>query len=332
MRTKEAARNTTVSLISYIFIAIIGFVSQKIFKDVLGAEYLGLNGLFTNIMTMLSIAELGFGTAIVSNMYKPVAENDEIKILELLQFYKKVYRILAIIIVCIGIILMPFINIIVGKNSLDVNFRFIFCFYLADTALSYCFTYKRSILYAYQKTYYTSIIHTICVALMNALQLIILLSTHNYYLYLTLKVSFRLIENIEINQIADKKYPFIKTKEKYKLEKNIIDDIIRKIKGLIFHRIGTFVVTGSDNIIISTLPNLVLKYVGIYSNYSMIINQLYSIVNQMFNSLTASVGNLLVEKDAEKSYGIMNFTCKDRFNFIFKRSLKTKLYSSDTRK
>ncbi len=302
VRTKAALKNTSISLISYLLIIIVGFISQRVFKDVLGTEYLGLHSLFSNIMTMLAVVELGFGTAIVSNMYRPVANDDKEEIISLIQFYKRVYRILAFIILAIGLCLLPFINLIVGNSELNVSYRIIFLFYLADTVSSYFITYKRSILYANQKTYYTNIIHTLCVATMNTLQVIFLITTHNYYIYLLLRVVFRLLENIIINLIANKLYPYIKAKEEYPLNEEIRSDILKKIKGLLFHRIGTFFVSGSDNIIISMLPNLGIKYVGLYSNYIMITNQLYSVVNQMFNSLTASVGNLLIEGNKEHSY------------------------------
>lgn len=303
MRTKEAARNTIISLGSYTVILILGFVSQRIFKDVLGQEYLGIHSLFSNIMTMLAVAELGFGTAIVSNMYKPVAENNYDEINALLQLYHKIYRILALVIFSIGMVLLPFINVIVGDDySIPSNARIVFLFYLTDTVGSYFITYKRSVIYANQKAYYTNTIHTISVTLMNVIQIIILLLTGNYYLYLFARVIFRILENISINILANKMYPYIKTKERYSVDKKIKQSIAKKVKGLIFHRLGTFFVLGSDNIIISMLPNLGLLSVGLYSNYLMILNQINAILTQVFSALTASVGNLLVENDQSKTY------------------------------
>lgn len=318
MRTKQAIRNTICSLSTYIVILVVGFVSQKVFKDVLGKEYLGLHGLFSNVMTMLAIAELGFGAAIVSNMYKPVAENDIPQIITLLQYYKKVYRVLSFVILGIGLALLPFIDIIVGKNTLNVSFRIVFLFYLADTVISYFVTYKRSIIYANQQSYYTSLIHTVSVVIMNVLQIWILLGTGNYYLYLIIKITFRVLENIGINILANKLYPYIRTKQKYSLDITVRKDIKNKVTGLLFHKIGSFIVLGSDNIIISMLPNLGLVWVGLYSNYLMIVNQLNSIVGQVFSSLTASVGNLLVEEDTENSYRIFrNLSLMNAWIYVY---------------
>lgn len=304
MRTKLAFMNVLSSFLGYIFLLVIGFASQRVFVDALGKEYLGLHGLFNNIMTMLAIAELGFGSAIIANMYKPVAEKNEAEIVALLQFYKKIYRILAGVIFGMGMVIMAFVPYIVGETQIKSNIYILFSFYLMDTVVSYFVTYKRSILYANQKSYYTNIIHTVFVVTMNLLQMAILILFKNYYVYLMLRVLFRFLENLCINAIANKKYPYINTKEIYPLGRDIRNDIKKKVSGLLFHKIGTFVVLGSDNIIISMLPNLGIVFVGLYSNYSMIINQLNTIIGQIFSSVTASVGNLLVEGNKEKSYDV----------------------------
>lgn len=304
MRSKEAIKNTFCSLISYSIIVIIGFISQRVFLNTLGNEYLGIHSLFNNIMTMLAIVELGFGSAVITNLYKPVYENDYILINKLLTFYRKVYRYIAIIVFILGLFIMPFIDKIVGNTTLNINFKFIFLFYLIDTVSSYLLSYKRSIIYAYQKAYIINLVHIVVVIFMNIIQVVILIYTGNYYGYLIIKVVFRIIENIIINNIANKKYSFINDKLDGSLSIDIKEDILRKVKGLLFHKMGTFVVCGTDNIIISLLPGLGIAWVGLYSNYLLITNQLSSIIGQIFSSVTASVGSLIVEENYEKSYKI----------------------------
>lgn len=304
MRSKEAIKNTICSLFSYLIIAIIGFVSQRIFLDALGNEYLGIHSLFSNIMTMLGIIELGFGSAVITNLYKPVAQDDYKLINKLLEFYRRVYRGIAIIVFIIGLFIIPFVDKIVGNTTLNINFKFIFLFYLIDTVSSYLLSYKRSIIYAYQKAYIINLVHTLVVIFMNILQIFILIYTGNYYIYLIIKVVCRIIENMIINNIANKKYSFINNKLENGLSKETKEDILRKVKGLLFHKIGTFIVCGTDNIIISILPGLGIAWVGLYSNYLLITNQLSSIISQIFSSVTASVGSLIVEENYKKSYKI----------------------------
>lgn len=304
MRSREAVRNTICSLISYSIIVIIGFVSQRVFVRALGNEYLGIHSLFSNIVTMLGIVELGFGSAIITNLYRPVAENDFLLINKLLTFYKKVYRYIAAIVFILGIVMMCFINKVIGNTSLDINFKFIFLFYLIDTVSSYILSYKRSIIYAYQKTYYITVVHIIIVVVMNVLQIGVLLCTGNYYGYLVIKVCFRIFENVIINFIANSKYSFIKEKNNMPLSKEIKQEIVKKVEGLLFHKIGTFIVCGTDNIMISMLPGLGIKWVGLYSNYLLITNQLSNIIGQIFNSITGSVGNLIVEENYDKNHNV----------------------------
>ena len=304
MRTKKALKNTIVSFVSYFILIIFGFIVQRVFKDALGKEYLGISSLYTNIMTGLNVVELGFGSAIVANMYRPVAEDNIENINSLLQYYKKIYSYVACLVLIIGLCILPFVDIIVGSRIALINLKVIFAFYLIDSVVSYFITYKRSLLYANQKTYYTTCIHTVAVIVTNMLQILFLIYTRNFYLYLITSIVFRIIENICINYIVNRLYPYVKDGIKHQLSDEIRGDIIKKVKGLFFHKVASFVVLGSDNIIISMMPNLGITWVGIYSSYSLITTKLTSLIDSIFNSITASVGNLLVEGDLEKSYNM----------------------------
>ena len=302
MRTENSIKNAIVSVILNLVSIIIGFVAQRIFIKILGTEYLGINGLFSNVLSMLSIVELGIGSAIIYNLYKPIAEKDEEKVKSLMQFYKVSYRYIALAITIIGILIIPFLKRIVGDVNIPENIILIYALFLIDIIASYLLTYKRSILYANQKTYIINIVHICYLIVMNAFQLIILSITHNYILYLIVKILFRILENIVITIIANKKYPYIKDKNIKLLEKETKKNILTKVKGLVYHKIGGFIVLGSDNIIISYF--LGVETVGLYSNYHLIIQAINNLFTQVFNSLTATIGNLLIENDKEKSYGV----------------------------
>lgn len=302
MRSQNSIKNTIVSMAMSIITILIGLVTQKIFIKILGTEYLGLNGLFTNILSMLAIAELGIGSAIIYSLYKPIAEDDKEKIKELIEFYKKSYRVIALIVAIIGICVIPFLGRIVGKTDIHESITFLYLLFLFDTVSSYLLTYKRSILYASQKTYIINSVHILYLILMNTFQILILLLTKNYIAYLVIKIIFRILENIVITMIANKMYPYIKEKATTKIDQKTKSSIIQKVKGLIFHKIGGFLVLGSDNIIISTF--LGVATVGLYSNYNTILQAVNNLFSQVFSSITASVGNLLVEKENEKSYKI----------------------------
>ncbi|MEE3342813.1 MAG: oligosaccharide flippase family protein [Bacilli bacterium] len=302
MKTKSSIKNFIASMSCNIVVIISGLIAQAIFIKILGAEYLGINGLFTNIISMLGIVELGIGNAIIYNLYKPLVKKDYKTINSLMKFYKNAYHAIAIIVFILGMCVIPFLSFFVGKNSLDINITFVYILFILDIVCSYILSYKRSILYADQKNYIINIIHMLYYVILNTSQLLVLYITKNYYLYLVIKIVMRLLENIVITLYVNKKYTYINTKDALKLKKDIIDDIIKKVKALFFHKIGGFIVLGTDNLIISKFLGLIT--VGMYSNYYLIIDALDKLFGQAIKALTPSVGHMLVTDSKEKVYKV----------------------------
>lgn len=302
MRVKNSIKNTIAAMSSNILTIIIGLIAQAVFIRILGTEYLGINGLFTNIISMLGIVELGIGSAIVYNLYKPIANRDKETIKSLMNFYKKAYHIIALVVFIIGISIIPFLSYFIGETIVDININLVYLLFIIDIVCSYLLTYKRSLLYADQKNYIINIIHMIYLVTLNISQLLLLYITKNYYLYLGIKIILRIIENVVITIIVNKKYSYLKEKNIKKLDKKIEKDIFQKVKALFFHKIGSFIVLGTDNLIISRYLGIIT--VGLYSNYYMIINALNTLFSQALTALTPSVGNLLVEKKTKKNFEV----------------------------
>lgn len=302
MRTKNSIYNAIFSTLASLVGMILGFVTQKIFLMCLGLEYSGANGLFTNIMSMLAIVEMGIGSAIVYNLYKPIAEDDTEKIKTLMRFYKKCYNIIALVILVFGILLTPLMPVFVGANSIPENIIVLYYLALFDTVLSYIISYKRSILIAHQKNYIINIVHMIYLILLNVCEIAILFAFKNYILYLILRIAFRFLENLVITLIANKKYPYIKDKNYVIMDKVTRSNIFTNVRGLFYHKIGAFIVGGTSYIVISMI--LGLKFAGIYNNYYLIFNSISILLSQIFFSIVASVGNLLVEEETEKCFEV----------------------------
>ena len=294
-RIQKSARNFLFTIFASIAAILIGLLAQKLFIQILGLEYAGLNGLFTNVITMLGIVDLGIGEAVIFNLYKPIKENDRGTILSLMRFYRKAFHIIAGIVAVIGVCLIPVLPYIAKTTEADVNTTLIYLIFLADVVLSYFLSYKRAILYADQKNYYISIVHMVYLVGMNTAQLLMLYFTHNYYAYLITKVVFRVLENIVITAIANRQYPFLREKKAQPLQDEIKKDIKKKTGALFFHKIGTFVVNGTDNILISVFFSLTAA--GLYSNYYLVIDALTRLFNPALAALTPSVGNMLVSED-----------------------------------
>lgn len=301
MSQKKPIINAIAATISNLANLLISFLAQRIFLQILNTEYLGLNGLFSNIISMLGIFELGIGSAIIFNLYKPLANDDKPTVKALINFYKKAYRIVTLLVAVVGIGLTPFLNFFIKEVTIDVNIQIIYLMFIADIVISYFLSYRRSILYADQKNYQISLVHIAYLILMNAGQLTILAATKNYYLYLGVKIIMRFAENLALHYLVHRQYPYLDNVSKSIIDKAIEKDIFKKVKALFFHKIGYFVVLGSDNLIISKFIGLV--EVGLYTNYLLIINATNQLIGQAMNALTPTVGHKLALEESEKTFG-----------------------------
>lgn len=219
-----------------------------------------------------------------------------------MNFYKKAYNVISLIVLALGICIMPFIKKIVGEVSVGINIHIVYILYLLSSLASYFLTYKRSILYADQKKYIINYTHTIYLLILNSTQLLVLSLTRNYYIYIVLKIVCQIGENIVLNLIVNKQYPYLKKSINNKISDEMEKNIFQKIKGLFFHKVGNFLVWGTDNILLSYFFGVI--QVGIYSNYSMIINAVTNLLQQFISSTSASIGNLLVEKNNRKTQNV----------------------------
>ena len=299
-RTLKSARNFLFAALANAAAIIIGLLAQRLFIHILGLEYAGLNGLFSNVLAMLAIADLGIGEAVIFHLYKPLKEDDRSAILSLMRFYRKAFHIIAGVIAGIGLCLIPVLPYIAQTSEADVNLTVVYLVFLADVVLSYFLSYKRAILYADQKNFIISIIHMVYLIGMNTAQLLVLYFTHDYYAYILTKLAFRILENVVITIVANRIYPYLKSKRVRPLKRDVLADIKKKTGALVFHKIGTFVVNGTDNILISVFLGLITT--GLYNNYFLVIDAATKLINPAISALTPSVGNLLVSDDLKHRY------------------------------
>lgn len=302
MRTNNSINNIITIILSNIISFIFVFISQTVFIKTLGIEYVGLNGLFSNVLTFLNLLELGIGNAIVYNLYNYIAKNNKEKIKSIMFFYKKAYNYIIILVLITGLLFIPFIHLIVDISKVDINIYVVYILFLLSSISSYILAYKRNILYASQKNYIITIIHIVYIILLNVSEIIVLVLTKNYYLYLILRIIFILMENIIISIYTNKKYPYLLDKNIKPLDIRTKKSIIEKVKAIFIHKLSTTVTNGTDNILISIF--LGIKTVGLYTNYNYIIKTTEKFFKNIILSTTASVGNLIVEEDYEKRYQV----------------------------
>lgn len=295
-------RSSTINNIKYGFLLqlltqLIGFVNRSLFIHFLGKEYLGVSGLFSSVLSILSLAELGIGSAIVFNLYKPLAENDEKKISQYMNFYKAAYRIVGISILLLGLVTLPFIQHLISDTLEVGNVYVIYFLFLLNTVSSYFFSYKRSLVIADQKEYINSINKQIFVFVHLIVDSVVLIFTQNYYLYLSLRIVVTLLSNIAISIKVNRLYPFMGDYSNSKLSTEEIGSVRSHIKAMFMHSIGSVAVLSTTNLVISVFVSTII--VGLYSNYILITGILAMILTVIFNSATASIGNLHASSDAE---------------------------------
>lgn len=300
MRTRNSLLNITSGLIGQSLTLGLGFVVRTIFIYQLGATYLGVNGLFSNILTLFSFAELGFGQAIVFALYKPIANNDEEKISSLMALFRKVYTAMFFVVLVLGLSLYPFLDFFVKDVSVIPYLGTIYLMYVASSACTYLFAYKNTYIIAAQKNYVSNIITYFFSIGTAALQTIALLVFCNYFIFLGIQIASSILQNIAIAIKCNKMFPFLKKKEITPLSKEERNEIIKNVKALAVYKIGTLSLNATDNIIISKFVGILS--VGYYSNYLLLSSSVNSILSTIFSNVTASIGNLNASDDNETKY------------------------------
>lgn len=300
-RTEYSLINMFTGMVGYGINTVMGFVCRIIFVRTLAVDYLGVNGLFTNILSVLSLAELGISSAIIYALYKPLAKNDEAKIASIMNYYRKAYMVIGCFVAAVGLAIMPFLDrIITDPPAIKESIYLLYVLYLASTTISYFFSYRQSILTADQRQYIVSGYNYVITIAQSVLQTIYLLTTHEYIGYLLIQIAGGITYNIWVSQKAAKDYPYIKNRDAAPLPKEERRSLFRNIKALAINKISGVLVNSTDNIAISYFTGLIS--VGIASNYTLFSNTLNSLVTMIFNALTGSVGNFNASSDEHTQY------------------------------
>ena len=264
-RTQKSARNMLVAMAMQLVAMILSFASRTVFAKLLATEYLGLSGLFTNIISVLSLSELGIGSVIIIHLYKPLAENDEEKVCRLMNFYRKAYTLIGFVVIACGVALMPFLDKFVKHDGSIPHLSFYFLLFVLRAASSYFFAYKRSLLTAAQQEYICSLVQQAFDVAMKVLQILFLWITRQYVAFLIVSIFTSLGSNLVLSCIVDRKFPQLKKQRKLRLDKAETKGMFKNVSSMMLHKIGNTVISSTDNILISAMIGIV--YTGLYSNY-----------------------------------------------------------------
>ena len=299
-RTINTIRNIIMGVITKIIAIILPFLIRTIIIYKLGAEYAGINSLFSSILQVLSVSELGISSAITFSLYKPVAENDLIEIKKWITIYKSIYKIIGTVILLLGLMICPFIRFFIsGDYPQNLNIYILYLIYLANSVISYyAFGYKDVVLTVNQRKDKLSQIELIVSLVRSIVQMVILLTTQNFYIYILMLPVFTMISNIAVNSVSNKMYPEFNSKNKLSLKG--LSKIKNQLKGVAIGKIAVVARNAFDSIIISSM--LGLTAAAIYSNYYYIFSSVTSLLVVILTSMSASVGNSLAVNSKEKNY------------------------------
>ena len=299
-RTKNTFRNIGAGLINQAVSIILPFINRTIILWSLGVEFTGLSGLFSSILSVLGIAELGFNTAIVYSLYRPMSEHDENKICEIVSLFQKIYGIIGTIVLVLGMAIMPFLKYLIhGSYPSEINLYVVYFLYLLNSVISYyMFAYKECLLIADQRQDMAQNMRTIVNILRYVTQFVVLLKFRSFYYYLIVAIIGTIVTNLGIQCITVRKYPYFK---QIKKKQHIPKELITQMKGLMINKICDTFRNSFDNLIISSFIGLTAT--AIYGNYYYIYSAVYGIMLTICNAMSASVGNSIVEKDEYQNYG-----------------------------
>ena len=310
-RFEKILVNTGAAFLAQAISLLLAFSSRIVFVRVLSAEYLGISGLFTNILQVLSLADLGLGTAMIYSLYKPVADNNTEKIAALVLFFRNIYKYIALAVSGIGLALLPFLNYLVHFDKPIEHLHIYYILFLTNTVISYLFVFRTSVFVAQQKEYLLKAYNIFFGIVAFVVQIFVLVLTKNYILYLLSAILVSLIANITCNQVAYKYYPYLKnsTVKLGAIEKK---SIFNNMKSLFIYKISSVIQTNTDVILISIFVGTLT--VGYYSNYLLITSVVSGVILMIFGSAKASLGNLIAsEKTVKNSFFV--FKTMEKMSF-----------------
>ena len=299
-RTDNSLRNVGASFVSKILTLLLAFISRKVFIHYIGVRYLGINGLFSNVLTLLSLADLGLGTAMNVSLYKPIAEHDTEKVSSLLWFFRRIYFLIALAVTLIGLSLLPFLKYLVNLDQDIPHLKLYFIIFVLNNAVSYLFVYKAAILRADQKRYKVINVEIFVNISFTIIKIISVVLFSSYLLYIILGVVAVFVNNLIISALANREYTFIRSHKE--LSTGDKKTIAKDISSMFIYRLSYTLLNGTDNILISVMVGTIA--VGLYSNYLVITANLIALVELLFTSLTPSIGNLVVTSSQSHRYKV----------------------------
>lgn len=310
-RTEKSIRNAKYGLIGQIFLVIFSFILRKIFLNTFNDDYLGLGSVFLTILNAVNVCELGLSSAIIFCLYKPLVRDDKATVAAYMKYMKKAYYIVGGIVLILGLSLTPVLHLFVRVMPDIDNIRLIYVMFVVNSAMTYPLSYRSILLTADQRQYAVSRYRYFFSCMFHLVQIIVLMCTHNYLLYLSCRLVFTVVENCAISLKVKHDYPYISEKNVRELTRAEKSDIKKRVKASALHKLGSFLVFGTEAVFLARLCGV--NSATLYQNYYTIQLNLKNFMNIFFSSFSASIGNMYADNKDEKKkysvYNVLNFIC-----------------------
>ena len=302
MRVANVLRNSIYAMTLYVVLAVLGILIRQAFTRHLPIELLGLEGLFTNVIALLSIAELGISTVVSYGLYREIATKNEDEVNMLMSIYRYIYLIIGTLVALIGVILFFFLPWIVRDNSIDWYYvQFVYVVQICTVLSTYFLAYRRTLFTADQKDYICVRIDLVCSFAANLIKFAAIIVWESYTMYALSALGFNILANLIISHRLGREYPFLHTVrvtiQDLRQRKFFVD-----IKNFLIHKLSYLVYFGTDSIIISSF--LGLRTAGLVANYVLLCDGVYKLLYKMLQGIIPSVANLVYTDDREKTYRV----------------------------
>lgn len=298
MRSKKAIVNTLAGGLGTLLVGLLQFIGRVVFIRFLSDEYLGISSLFTNILSILSLTELGLSTAVCFRLYQPLAGGDRETVKAVMHYFRGAYFVIGWVVVALGAALLPFLPELMTGTTELVDVRAIYLLYVLQSAASYWFwAYKAILLQADQKLYIVRFYHVLANVIVTVLQLVTLAMFRNFMVYSVIGLFAAVLVNLFSAREVDRQYPYLKERTHRRLTKEEKKSLFRDVSGMSLFKMNTTIVNSTDNLVISAFINV--RTVALYGNYQLIISGVSQVAMQLFGGVTATVGNYYAEDTRE---------------------------------
>ncbi len=299
---KLVVKNSLISMLTQFISMILGFITSRVFLHYLGLEIRGVNSVVGETLSFLSMAELGIGSAITYRLYKPLVEDDQDTVKSLMKVYQTAYRIIAIAVLLIGLVMMVFLRLIIKDQTMDFSFiRIVYLIQLVTSASTYCFAYKRSLIYTNQKQYICKVVDLSTNVIFSILRIWVMIQYRNYIAYLVLQLLQSVISNVIISGYCNRLYPYMKDKNVKPFED--VRSIFKDTKNILFGKMAAYIWSSTDNIVVTAFKGLVSA--GGLTTYKFVVNAVRNILHSVTEPMTATIGNFLQVKDKNDCYKML---------------------------